>query len=590
MKPNAPMRYPAEDIDAIRQRSSIVQIIEELTPLRSAGGGKLKCLCLFHDERTPSMTVNPTENFYHCFGCNAGGDVITLVRELNGFSFTEAVESLSAQFGIHIQARAEAGDDIVSRPTRIYDANRHAAAFFRDALLTGPDPLGRQFLQDRQFDPATAAEGYGMGYAPNTKRALTDHLLRLKFTSEEIVAAGLASEHNGRLYDVFQGRPLWAIKDGSGRVLGFGARRVRDDDRREGKYINTSETAVYKKSRIFYGLDKARRPMAKLKQAIIVEGYTDVMSMQMAGLENTVATCGTALTEEHLTVLRRIVGEDGEIIFCFDGDAAGIKAAMNSYSIGKNALRRMSVLTIPGGHDPDSLRVQAGLDALAGLLPLRRPLIESVIRGTIAGVPLATPEDKLVALDRVAAIVGDVADPLLRAQYAPLVAELLHLPQRDISTKLKVSTAAPAPKKEAAAGHVKVARSFEKDALQLVAQRPQIEVAAALLNPALYVSPIATVLVPILDWWRSGQDLSVHALMNATPAEYDAAVREITMGTFDVPDDETYGQELLTRLQLAGMDRQIEALITRTKANPDDSEGFRHLRALRTARAEHCSR
>ena len=577
------LKYPQSDIDAVKERASIVALVEQLTPLRNAGGGKLKGLCLFHDERSPSMVVHPGENYFHCFGCGAGGDVIKLSMELNSFTFSEAMQALASQFSITVEAQDDDSSEIVSLPTRIYDANRHAALFFKEALLTGEDPLGRDFLQDRQFEPAESAERFGLGYAPNTRRALVNHLLKLKFTKEEIIEAGLASEHKGSLYDVFQGRPVWAIKDGSNRVLGFGARKVRDDDRRDGKYINTPETPVYKKSKVLYGMDQARRQMAKLKQAIVVEGYTDVMSMHLAGLTNTVATCGTALTEDHLSMLRRVVSEDGEIIFCFDGDAAGIKAAMNSYTIGKKTTRRLSVLEIPGGKDPDSLRISEGLESLQALVPARRPLIEAVIRGTVAAAPLDTPEGRVIALDKVAAQLADVGDPLLRGQYAPLVAELVGLPESAVAKKLKVQI--QERQGQAAAPQNVQSRSFERDALQLIIQHPDLPVSIALMNPAFYYSKYAQGLFPILSWWLAGQDHSMRSLLEATPTEYSVPLRELSMEVFDVTDLDMYGQELLKRLTISQIDRDIAEFKAYTADHPEDAEAFRNLRALRHERA-----
>lgn len=577
------LRYPQADIDAVKERASIVALVEQLTPLRNAGGGKLKGLCLFHDERSPSMVVHPAENYFHCFGCSAGGDVIKLSMELNSFTFSEAMQALASQFNIPVEAQDDDSSEIVSLPTRIYDANRHAALFFKEALLSGEDPVGREFLRDREFEPEESAERFGLGYAPNSRRALVNHLLKLKFTKEEIIEAGLASEHNGSLYDFFQGRPVWAIKDGSNRVLGFGARKVRDDDRRESKYINTPETPVYKKSKVLYGLDQARRSMAKLKQAIVVEGYTDVMSMHLADLTNTVATCGTALTEDHLSMLRRIVGDDGEIIFCFDGDAAGVKAAMKTYAIGKNATRRLSVLEIPGGKDPDSLRVSEGLSALQTLLPGRRPLIEAVIRGTVAAAPLDTPEDRVTALDKVAVQLADVGDPLLRGQYAPLVAELVGLPESSVAKKLKVQV--QERRSPVAAQPIVQSRSFERDALQLIIQHPNLPVSTALMNPAFYYSKYAQGLLPILSWWLAGQDHSMRSLLEATPPEYSAPVRELSMEVFDVADLEMYGQELLKRLTISQIDRDIAVFKSYLADHPDDTEAFRNLRALRHERA-----
>jgi DNA primase len=424
------------------------------------------------------------------------------MRDHHGLSFSEALETLADRFNIHIEPTEDNTHDVevASPTTRIYAANLKAAEFFKDTLLNGSDTAGIEFVRARQFDPISAAQDFGVGYAPQSGRALSQHLIKSGFTTEEIIDAGLAlkSKTGNALYDVFQGRPTWAIRDALGRVVGFGARKIREDDRREGKFVNTSETPVYKKSKVLYGLDIARKAIAKSKQAILVEGYADVMSMHLAGITNTVAACGTSLTEDHIMILRRLVGDDGEIVFGFDGDAAGKKAGMTAYSNSKKTLRRLSVLDIVGGKDPDELRKAEGLEALEGLVQRRRPLIEAVIRATIAAAPLDSPEDRVTALDRVGEQMADVLDPILRGQYAPLVAELLGLPLPDVARVLKVESVSvtnPSLKR------VGPTRSFERDALQLVAQHPNLSASAQLLDESLFISPHARALLPVFTWW-----------------------------------------------------------------------------------------
>jgi DNA primase len=573
-------RYSAADITAVREGADIGQVIGDVVHLVPAGGGRLKGLCVFHDERSPSLQVNPSDGFFHCFGCQVGGDAIRFMRDHHGLSFSEALETLADRFNIHIEPTEDNTHDVevASPTTRIYAANLKAAEFFKDTLLSGNDPLGIEFVRARQFDPVAAAQDFGVGYAPQSGRALAPFLMKNGFSEEEIIDAGLVSKHNGTLYDVFQGRPTWAIRDALGRVVGFGARKIRDDDRREGKFVNTSETPVYKKSKVLYGLDMARKAIAKSKQAVVVEGYADVMSMHMAGITNTVATCGTALTEDHLLALRRLVGDDGEIVFAFDGDAAGQKAALKAYATGKKTLRRLSVLDIEGGKDPDELRKAEGLEALEGLLQRRRPLIEAVIRATVAATPLNSPEDRVTALDRVGEQMADVLDPILRGQYAPLVAELLSLPLPDVSRVLNVEsiTVAHQPVKR-----VGPARSFERDALQLVAQHPELSASAQLLDESLFVSQHAMALLPIFTWWLWGADTSRHALIDSAPPELVSAVREIIIDEIQADDVDAYGEELLMRLMIAKTERQIAELKAHTATHPEDRAAYARLRELR---------
>lgn len=580
-------RYSAADITAVKERSDIGQVIGDVVHLIPAGGGRLKGLCVFHDERSPSLQVNPADGFYHCFGCQVGGDAITFMRDHHGLSFSEALETLADRFNIHIEPIEDDSHDVevASPTTRIYAANLKAAQFYKECLLTGTDTRGLEFVKARQFEPAVAANEFGVGYAPNSGKALGQYLLKNGFTTDEIVDAGLVlrSKTGNAIYDVFQGRPTWAIRDALGRVVGFGARKILDDDRREGKFVNTSETPVYKKSKVLYGLDIARKAIAKTKQAIVVEGYADVMSMHLAGITNTVAACGTSLTEDHIMILRRLVGDDGEIVFGFDGDSAGKKAGMTAYSNSKKTLRRLSVLDIVGGKDPDELRKAEGLEALEGLVQRRRPLIEAVIRATIAAKPLDSPEDRVTALDRVKEQMADVLDPILRGQYAPLVAELLSLPIRDVSRVLNVESAAPTQQPVKRVGP---ARSFERDALQLVAQHPELSAAAQLLDETLFISPHAKALLPTFTWWFWGSDTSRHALIDNAPTELTAAVREIVMIEILADDIDAYGEELLMRLMIAKTEREMAELKAHVAANPEDRAAYARLRELRAYRGQ----
>jgi len=580
-------RYREADIAAVREGADLGQVIGDVVHLIPAGGGRLKGLCVFHDERSPSLQVNPAEGFYHCFGCQVGGDAIRFMRDYHGLSFSEALETLADRFNIHIEPTEDHSHEVevASPTTRIYAANQKAAEFFRETLLHGNDPHGLEFVKARQFDPVIAADEFGVGYAPKSGKALAQYLLKSGFTADEIVDAGLVlrSKNSNSLYDVFQGRPTWAIRDALGRVVGFGARKIFDDDRREGKFVNTSETPVYKKSKVLYGLDLARKAISKTKQAIVVEGYADVMSMHLAGITNTVATCGTSLTDDHIMGLRRLVGDDGEIVFGFDGDAAGKKAGMSAYSSSKKTLRRLSVLDIVGGKDPDELRKAEGLEALEGLVQRRRPLIEFVIRTTIEANPLNSPEDRVTALDRVGEQMADVLDPVLRSQYAPLVAELLNLSARDVARVLNVEPAAAPQRQLRKAGP---ARSFERDALQLVSQHPEITAAAQLIDESLFVSPQAKSLLPTFTWWLWGADTSRHALIDNAAPELQPLLREVAMMEIQAADVEAYGEELLMRLMIAKTDREMEEIKAHLAANPDDSDGYSRLRQLRTYRGQ----
>ena len=311
--PGVAGRIRDDDIAEVREKARIDDVVSQYVTLKRAGGGSLKGLCPFHDEKTPSFNVNPARQFFHCFGCGEGGDVIAFVMKVDGLTFTEAVERLAEKYGV--QLRREDGDDEPARPRgpargRLIEAHKVAQEFYAEQLASADAVVARQFLHQRGFDQA-AAEMFGVGFAPRDGEALTRHLRGRRFTDEESVAAGLVA-HGRSHYDRFRGRLVWPIREANGDTIGFGARRIFDDDRIEAKYLNTSETAIYKKSQVLYGIDLARTAMKDAQQAVVVEGYTDVMACHLAGVRTAVASCGTAFGTDHARVLRRFLGDHDE--------------------------------------------------------------------------------------------------------------------------------------------------------------------------------------------------------------------------------------------------------------------------------------
>ena len=305
--------------------------------LRRAGADSLKGLCPFHDEKSPSFHVRPNHGHFHCFGCGEGGDVYAFVQKIEHVSFVEAVELLADRVGYTVTYTGAAATNVQrdrGSRSRLLAANAAAQEFYAAALQSEEAAPARQYLLDRNFDMAAAAH-FGCGFAPSGWESLTKHLLRKGFEFKELEAAGLSREGRRGPMDRFHRRLLWPIRASGSEVIGFGARRIFDDDTMEAKYINTPETVLYKKSSVLFGLDLAKRDIAKGHQAVVVEGYTDVMAMHLAGVTTAVASCGTAFGDEHLAMLRRLMMDDnffrGELIYVFDGDAAGRAAAVKAF-------------------------------------------------------------------------------------------------------------------------------------------------------------------------------------------------------------------------------------------------------------------
>ncbi|MDX6211543.1 MAG: primase [Frankiales bacterium] len=441
-------RIRDEDVALVRERAPIAEIVGEHLQLRRVGN-RLTGLCPFHDERSPSFNVNAEQGFFHCFGCAENGDVISFVQKIDHLDFRDAVERLAARVGV--QLRYEQGGAAPrqehNQRARLVEANKAAKDYYTEQLRVSAEAaIGREELAKRGFDQA-AAEQFSVGYAPKGWDNLVKHLRAQGFSAQELIDSGLASEGQRGPIDRFRGRLIWPITDISGDVIAFGARKLYDDDTMPGKYINTPETALYKKSQVLYGLFAAKREIARQGRAVIVEGYTDVMAAHLAGVPTAVATCGTAFGEDHIKVLRRLLMDQdefrGEVIFTFDGDAAGQKAAMRAFADDQKFVTQTFVAVEPGGMDPCDLRVTKGDAAVRDLVEHRIPLAEFAIRTVLGRYDLDIPEGRVQALAAAAPVVARLKDRALRPEYARQLAGWLGM---DIDTVLaKVAEVAAQP-------------------------------------------------------------------------------------------------------------------------------------------------
>lgn len=407
-------------------------MVGEYVALKRAGADSLKGLCPFHDEKSPSFHVRPNHGHFHCFGCGEGGDVFAFLQKIDHIGFVEAVEQMADRIGYKINY--EGGGTSVQRDrgtrARLVAANAAAHEFYIGQLGQPEAEMARKYLTDRNFDH-NAAHQFGCGYAPAGWDTLTKHLLRKGFDFKELEAAGLSKQGRQGPIDRFHRRLLWPIRNLSSEVIGFGARRLFDDDQMTAKYINTSETVLYKKSQVLFGLDLAKRDIAKGHQAVVVEGYTDVMAMHLSGVKTAVASCGTAFGEEHLAILRRLLMDDnfwrGEIIYTFDGDEAGQAAALKAFSGDQKLAGQTYIAIAPDGLDPCELRQRNGDGAVRDLVARRVPLYQFVIQGIVDKYedPVTkdmTPEQQLQALREAVPVVAQIKDYALRKAYATKLA------------------------------------------------------------------------------------------------------------------------------------------------------------------------
>ena len=584
-------RIRDEDIAEVRDRARIDDVVREYVTLKNAGGGSLKGLCPFHDERTPSFHVTPSRGMWYCFGCSEGGDVLNFLQKIDHLSFTEAVEKLAGRTGV--QLRYVEGGAAVSKSTgqrtRLVEAHAIAAEFFRSQLGSPEAQIGRTFLTERGFD-ADAAAHFGVGFAPKSWDALTSHLRSRGFSEAEILAGGLASQGNRGIYDRFRGRLIWPIRDLGGDVVGFGARRLMEDD--DGpKYLNTPETPLYKKSQVLYGVDLARRDIAKEQQVVLVEGYTDVMACHLAGVTTAVATCGTAFGAEHIKVLRRLLMDNaamrGSVVFTFDGDAAGQKAALKAFNEDQRFMAHTYVAVARDGLDPCDLRLAQGDAAVRALVEDKVPLFEFAIKQTIAAYDLNTAEGRVAALREAAPIISTIRDAALRPEYARRLAGWLGMDAAEVTRVLARPGSAPSAT-GAALTPGDPTLTIERQALKCALQYPaQIHEWYASVEETAFTHPRAAAVHAAImaaggpDTERDGLAWIDAVLDACVDDEVRGAVRELAVDP--IPADEAsigrYATGIIARLLERDCTRRIEDLRGRMQRSDEDATQSQELLA-----------
>jgi len=425
-------RVKQSDIEQLKDRVDIVDLIGSYIALKPAGPGSFKGLCPFHGEKTPSFHVRSNPAFYHCFGCGVGGDAFKFVQEMDKVGFSEAIEKLAERTGY--QLTYEEGERETSNRNLLLSINKAASDFFQSQLNSEEGQAARDFLVARGFELESIAD-FQVGYAPKGWQNLSNHLTELGYKLEDQALAGLLSKGEKGYYDRFRGRVIWPIRDANSQVVGFGARKLYQDDQGP-KYLNTPETPVYHKSTVLYGLDLARKEIVTKRQVVVVEGYTDVMACHLAGEKTAVATCGTAFGEEHIKLINRLLGQSTEpasVVFTFDPDAAGEKAALKVYGDANKFNALTFVASGPAGLDPSDLRQQQGDAAVVEMLKNRKPLFEFVIQHRLSQFSLDGIDSRVAAARAAAPVVAEIVDPALRSGYIRMLAEWVSLDVADVA-------------------------------------------------------------------------------------------------------------------------------------------------------------
>jgi DNA primase len=599
-------RIKDEDVQHIRDHAPIDDVVGEYVQLKSAGGGQKKGLCPFHDEKSPSFHVTPSKGYFHCFGCQTGGDVIAFLMKIDHLTFTETIERLADRIGYTL--RYEESGSAPSGPSvnrsRLVAANALAATFFQEQLNTSPDAAhGRDLLTKRGFDK-NACQTFGVGYAPDSWDALTKHLRAAGYTIEELELAGLSKMGERGPIDKFRNRLTWPIRDISGDVVGFGARKLASDEEDQGpKYLNTSETPIYKKSQVLYGLDMAKKEIAKKRQVVIVEGYTDVMAAHLAGITTAVATCGTAFGAEHIRIIRRLLMDDdafrGEVIFTFDGDAAGQKAAMRAFGEDQKFVTQTFVAVEPDGLDPCDLRQIKGDLALRDLIAKRVPLFEFAIRTELKLHNLTTAEGRVNALNATAPLVAQIRDKSLRPEYSRLLAGWLGIEVEIVTSAVSQGARRNAPVAAVQSDEDQVDQSWrphpqeprlllEREVLKARLQMPDLVTTWSEIEEAAFTHPAYVEMKRVIDAHAS----STIQIDEISDERMKTIFTELTVEPIrsDGEVSARYIESIVARLREVGISRAIADLKSNLQRlnpveNPDEyNAAFSSLVALEATR------
>lgn len=573
-------RIRDDDVQAVKERVDLVQVASQYLTLKKAGADRVVGLCPFHQEKTPSFGISPSKQLYYCHGCGAGGDTIRFLRELEHLSYVEAVERLAQQAGVHLryegdspQARQQA-----ARRGSLFRANEQAAELYARMLADGNEAAdARAYVAERGITPETVV-AFGIGYAPGYADFLLRRLSQARDLSPEVLLeAGLATRgDDGTVRDRFRGRLIFPIHDLQGRGIGFGARVLPSDPRaaEQAKYLNTAETPIYRKHEVLYNLHRARTSIARSGEVFVVEGYTDVIGFSQAGIENTVATCGTALGEGHFRQLSRFAAR---AIMAFDSDEAGARAAERAAEFQERFPSVQTVVMIlPEGLDPAEFVARHGAEGVRRAATGARPLVEYMVRRTIGRHDLTSVEGQSRAVSEAMPIIEGLTDPVRRSEYAHLVADLAGVTEFSVVQALDARRRGrPADVVVESPRRMSARDKVEREMLKLVVRDQAVydEYAPQLTDDHLRSAGGRTALAALRE---AGGDASVVA--GGDDEKLAAVLSALAVEPLDGDGSAEYARSVWSRLQELVLKRRSDTLrMQLQKLNPTTDEGYDEL-------------
>lgn len=570
-------RYADDAKEQVRDAVDMIDLVSTKVDLRRAGANRFEGLCPFHEERTPSFGIDPVKKVYHCFGCQASGDCFTWAQEMEGLGFVEAMEWLADRYGVTLEREAEDPQEAERRKRRerLLELLERTAAFYVRYLWESQEAArAREYLLERGLDEAILRE-FRVGYSPSAWDKVLMASRRAGFSNRELYDAGLASKAKGegRIYDRFRGRIMFPLADIRGRVLGFGARALRDNQ--QPKYLNTSENDIFHKGRQLFGADLARAHAARAGEVIVAEGYTDVIALHQAGLRNTVATMGTAMTPEQVAELTRLAPR---ALLALDADSAGQEAMIRAAKVARGKKLELRVVELPPGRDPADIAAEAGAAEIHRLVKASVPFVQFRVERALATGDLATAEGKDAVIADLRPVFADIPASVLREELLAHVADRLDIAEtlaaqllgqagRPAPATVPAQDATPAPSR--AAAPLNVHDEHERTFLAACVAVPAAG-AAALAELDLDADLVSEPSRGAARWLRAHLADPSAGLDDQDPA-LQAVIREILVRVADVePNDDAF---TVTRLQLALARAQREATAARrAHAGVDEAE------------------
>jgi DNA primase len=583
------MAYDREDIDRVRERTDLVELAQEVTKVKRSGRSVM-AICPFHQEKTPSLSIDAARGLYHCFGCGRSGDVFGWVQETQNVGFSDALELLARRAGVTLTQDPDAAKRR-DRRERLVDAVDRAANFYQDRLKSSDDAgYARGYLRSRGYE-ADIVDRFVIGYSPSQWDLLVTHLREAGIKDEAMLGAGLASRSKrGNLVDRFRDRLMFPIYDVRGDAVGFGARILEGDGP---KYLNSPETPIYHKSRLLYGLNWAKSEIVRSDESVVVEGYTDVIAMHIAGLPIAVATCGTALGEDHLDLLRRF---SNRVVLAFDADEAGAGAADRGFDRSVPGDLDLRVAALPPGRDPADLVSEGDATTVEKAVADSVPLLQFRIERELAGFDLTEPEARARAVGTAARLITLHPDPVVRHEYAVLVSRRTGVDLDVVeSSILRRTSGQGVPPEAAVIERMSAADLAERELLRLLLANnseirsldPSVDMFGRELHRRSYA-----VIGPAIAALDPGATPDLGAILGSTDTEEHELLRRLAIDDRPLPE----AAEVIKRLKLSGVERRIETMRTELAGTDPDadpqgySDRFQSLIALEQQRRELRSR